>query len=102
MEGNGDGTRAGTGHVHAMPVVSRFLGISIEMYYREHAPPHFHAMYGEHEVTVGILSDSHEGNFPNRALRLVIEWKHLHVDELMWNWNAARNHQPLRPIAGLE
>lgn len=85
-----------------MPVVSRFLGISIETYYREHAPPHFHAMYGEHEVTVRILSDSCEGSFPKRALRLVIEWKALHLDELMSNWNAARNHQPLRPIAGLE
>lgn len=85
-----------------MPVLSRFLGISIEMYYREHAPPHFHAMYGEYEVLMEILSDSRDGNFPSRALRLVIEWKNLHLDELMLNWDAARNHQPLRPIAGLE
>jgi hypothetical protein len=30
-----------------VPEISRFLGIVIRMYYREHAPPHFHARYGE-------------------------------------------------------
>jgi hypothetical protein len=37
-----------------MPEISRFLGIVIAMFYREHSPPHFHAKYGEYEVTVGI------------------------------------------------
>ena len=37
-----------------MPEISRFLGIVIAMYYRDHAPPHFHAIYGEHEATVNI------------------------------------------------
>jgi hypothetical protein len=29
-----------------MPEISRFLGIVIRMYYRDHPPPHFHAEYG--------------------------------------------------------
>ncbi len=37
-----------------MPVISRFLGISIVMYHRDYAPPHFHAKYGEAEATVEI------------------------------------------------
>ena len=37
-----------------MPEISRFLGIVIAMFYSDHAPPHFHARYGEHEVTVRI------------------------------------------------
>ena len=37
-----------------MPEISRFLGIVIGMFFREHGPPHFHAAYGEFEVTVEI------------------------------------------------
>jgi len=85
-----------------MPTISRFLGIAIKMYYREHAPPHFHAMYGDHEVTVEILTGACDGSFPRRALRLVMEWKDLRMAELLSNWNAARQDEALRPIAGLE
>jgi hypothetical protein len=28
-----------------MPELSRFYGIVIQMYYDDHAPPHFHALY---------------------------------------------------------
>ena len=57
-----------------MPKVSEFYGISIYLYYREHEPPHFHAIYTEHEAliaidTLKILS----GRLPARALGLVIE-----------------------------
>ena len=37
-----------------MPTVSRFFGIVIQMFWREHAPPHFHALYGEHEALIDI------------------------------------------------
>ncbi len=46
-----------------MPVISRFLGIIIAMYWDDHAPPHFHAKYAEYEVTVNILTGVVEGNF---------------------------------------
>lgn len=85
-----------------MPVLSRFLGISIRMYYRDHVPPHFHAMYGEHEVTVGVTSGVVEGRFPARALRMVLEWRDLHRDELLTRWADARAGDPLEPIQGLE
>jgi hypothetical protein len=52
-----------------MPEISRFLGIVIGMFYSEHGVPHFHAAYGDHEVSVEI--DSEEGSlreFPQRAL----------------------------------
>jgi hypothetical protein len=39
-----------------MPEISRFLGIVIAMYYDDHVPPHFHAKYGEFEITVEIES----------------------------------------------
>jgi hypothetical protein len=37
-----------------MPEISRFLGIVVAMFYSDHAPPHFHARYGEYEVTISI------------------------------------------------
>lgn len=57
-----------------MPEISRFLGIVIRMYYRDHAPPHFHAEYGEYEITVTIHGGVVEGKFPKRALSAVLEW----------------------------
>ena len=56
-----------------MPVVSRFLGIAIAIYYRDHAPPHFHALYGDFEITVGIRDGVVHGEFPRRAQSLVLE-----------------------------
>jgi hypothetical protein len=85
-----------------MPELSRFLGIIIAMYYRDHAPPHFHAIYGDYDITVDIETGVVEGSFPKRALRHVLEWYDLHVDELRFNWSLARRGEPLQPIAPLE
>ncbi len=85
-----------------MPELSRFLGIVIGMFYREHGRPHFHAVYGEHEVTVEIETGVVTGRFPKRALGLVLEWAALHRDELLENWGLSRDKQPLKRIAPLE
>ena len=55
-----------------MPIISRFLGIVIAMYWDDHSPPHFHAKYGDYEITVDILTGIVEGRFPKRALRHVM------------------------------
>jgi hypothetical protein len=57
-----------------VPEVSRFLGIVIAMFHREHGPPHYHAIYGEYKVTIDIESGVVSGKFPRRALSLVLEW----------------------------
>jgi len=85
-----------------MPEISRFLGVVIRMYYRDHAPPHFHAVYGENEVTVEIENGVVEGRFPRRALSAVLEWYELHRDELRINWDLARAELPLNRIEPLE
>ena len=85
-----------------MPELSRFLGIVVCMYYREHAPPHFHAEYGEFEITVGIDTGVVTGKFPRRALHLVLEWYAVHKAELGENWTLARSKSPLRTIEPLE
>ena len=56
-----------------MPELSRFLGIVIAMYYRDHGPAHFHAIYGDSEITVEIESGRVNSTFPKRALTHVHE-----------------------------
>ena len=85
-----------------MPEISRFLGIVIAMYYRDHPPPHFHAIYGEFEITVEIVSKKVNGQFSKRALAHVIEWSTLHQQELLDAWNCARASRPLPRIEPLE
>lgn len=85
-----------------MPVISRFLGIIIAMYWDDHLPPHFHAKYGDYEITVGIETGVIEGKFPKRALHLVLEWYEMHKEELRENWELCRRKQPPKSIHPLE
>ena len=57
-----------------MPVIARFYGILIKMYFKEHGVPHFHAIYGEYNgvFDVGTL-DMIEGDQPNRAQKMIKE-----------------------------
>lgn len=67
--------------------VSRFFGIVIYFYFRDHNPPHFHAKYGEFEAETLIEDLSVDiGYLPPRALGLVLEWAYIHKEELMYNW----------------
>ena len=72
------------------------------MYYRDHSPPHFHALSSGYSIVVEIQSGTVEGRFPPRALRHVLEWTELHRDELMEDWDLARSRKPLKAIAPLE
>ena len=85
-----------------MPEISRFLGIVIGMFHREHGPPHFHATYGEYQITVDIRTGSVTGQFPGKALSYVLEWHELHQRELMENWELAEQRLPLNKIPPLE
>ena len=85
-----------------MPVISRFLGIEIRMYYADHPPAHFHAEYGEFEISVEIESQIVTGRFPSRALKSVLEWTNLHREELLDNWQRAERNEALSKIQPLE
>ena len=73
------------------------------MFFNDHAPPHFHARYGEFEATIDITSMVViEGGLPSRALVLVRDWAALHRAELMENWRLCREKvQPaqIEPLA---
>lgn len=72
-----------------MPVLSRFYGIVIRMYFlqKEHNPPHIHAIYGDDMAAITIADGTVlEGALPYKALELVREWISLHRDELLAIW----------------
>ena len=86
-----------------MPEVSRFFGISVRMYYDDHNPPHFHAIYAGNEVEVGINPLTVlRGGLPRRALGMVLEWAASHQQELLANWSLLNNDQPPNRIEALD
>ncbi len=86
-----------------MPEVSRFFGIVIRMYFDDHNPPHFHAIYAGNEAQFGIDPIIiREGELPNRATSMVVEWAALHQRELAENWNRLAGDQPVQKIKPLE
>jgi len=86
-----------------MPTISAFYGILIQMFWQEHAPPHFHALYGEFEVLIDIRTlETTRGALPRRALSLVLEWASLHREELMENWRLCETKRNPNKISPLE
>ncbi|MHB8874733.1 MAG: DUF4160 domain-containing protein [Myxococcaceae bacterium] len=86
-----------------MPEISRFFGIVVALLFNDHAPPHFHVRYGEHQASVAIDPPALlAGSLPPRALGLVVEWASLHRAELLANWERARSQQQPLPVAPLE
>jgi len=87
----------------ALPEISRFFGIVILMYPREHWPAHFHARYAGSRAAIGITPVAQlQGRLPPRVLALIVEWATLHQAELVENWERPRRHQLPRPIPPLE
>ena len=72
------------------------------MNWGDHPLPHFHARYGDYEITVEIETGIVRGEFPKRALRAVLEWSDLRQAELMHDWLLAQQRMPLLPILPLE
>ena len=86
-----------------MPEISRFFGIVIAIYFREHGEPHFHAKYSG-QTGVFSITDLKliEGHLPKRVIAMVLEWAFEHREELLTNWNLAVAKKPLHAIAPLD
>ncbi len=86
-----------------MPEISRFYGIVVRMYFRDHEPPHFHARYAGAEAVIGIRRLTLvRGRLPARALGFVFEWAAHHQDELLAAWERARRGEAPGKIAPLD
>ena len=84
-----------------MPEISRFYGIIVFMNYKDHEPPHFHAVYQDQEVTIEIQYGIVQGKMSKRALRMLFEWSELYREELLSNWERAKERKPLQRIPPL-
>jgi Domain of unknown function (DUF4160) len=83
----------------SMPVIARFYGIAIKMYFKEHGVPHFHAIYGEFNGVFDIQTvEMIEGDLPPRARKMVRDWATTYRDELMKMWKK----RDYKPLPGLE
>jgi len=83
-----------------MPVLSRFYGIVIRMYFlqNEHNPPHIHAIYNDDVAAIDFMTGNVlEGHLPSKALAMVQEWIGLNRDALkiIWETQEFRKLPPL-------
>lgn len=86
-----------------MPIISAFFGILIQMFWEDHAPPHFHALYAEYEVLIDIRTlEVIKGSMPRRALSLILEWASQYRAELIEDWKLCEQKQSLKKISPLE
>jgi hypothetical protein len=77
-----------------MPEIARFYGIVIKLFFGDHPPPHFHAVYAEHVGLFNIETlEMIEGDLPKRAKKLVIEWATLNKSELKKMWESQEFHK---------
>ena len=82
-----------------MPIIARFYGILIKMYFKEHGVPHFHAIYGEFNGVYDIQScEIIEGDLPSRADHMVRDWTQSYQSELLDMWKT----QQFKQLPGLE
>lgn len=84
-----------------MPILSKFYGITIRMYFlqSEHNPPHIHAIYNEDVAAIDFMTgELLEGHLPPKALSMVKEWLNLHNNTLMEIWKT----QEFKKIPPLE
>ncbi len=86
-----------------MPVLSKFYGIVIRMIFIQPFAAHFHAIYGQWELVVGIAPlRVVQGDAPSRVRQMVLEWASDHQRELMDAWNRCSCARPPLPIAPLQ
>lgn len=77
-----------------MPEITRFYGIIIKLFFGDHPPPHFHAVYGEYNALFNIETlEMMEGDLPPRAMKMVIEWAGQQQNELLLMWKNQEFHK---------
>lgn len=85
-----------------MPEIARFSGVVIQMFWRDHEPPHFHVRYGGARARVDIGSGDMTGDeIPRHTARMLREWEFARREELLDNWRRVRRGKEPYPIEPL-
>lgn len=85
-----------------MPEICRFFGIIINLYWRDHNPPHIHFTYGNYECSMSVLDRVVNGQAPAKVIAKVNEWIDLHETEILTLWEKAQKGEPLNKIEPLK
>jgi Domain of unknown function (DUF4160) len=86
-----------------MPTISIFFGFVVEMYWRDHNPPHIHVWYQGAQAIVSIeTGEIIGGRLPRTAVRIIRDWVSLRRAELMENWEKGRRHEPFNAVPGAD
>lgn len=82
-----------------MPTISMFFGIIISMYFEikeKHHLPHIHVRYQGMQAAISLKDGSLlAGDIPAKQLRMVQVWIDLHQEELMADWELAKQGEEL-------
>lgn len=86
-----------------MPEISRFYGMTIQLFYDDHNPPHFHVTYGSYKAVFSIDTlEIIEGKLPKKQALLIVQWAYLHRQELFQTWETVKNRQVPKKIKPLK
>ena len=78
-----------------MPTIAVVDGVKIQMFYNDHSPAHFHAILGQDEALISIVSlDVIRERLPHAKLRRVLEWALAKQERLALNWARCQDDQP--------
>ncbi|MCK4249467.1 MAG: DUF4160 domain-containing protein [Candidatus Omnitrophica bacterium] len=86
-----------------MPIISRFFGIVIRMFYDEHNPPHVHVEYQNKKAVFDLYGNIIRGELKSRtAARLTREWIDIHILEIQADWELAKQGKEIKEIEPLK
>lgn len=67
-----------------MPTIYTIGSIKILIYFDDHLPPHFHAIFNEFEELIEINTlETYRGGLPVKKRKKVMEWAHENQDFLI-------------------
>ena len=84
-----------------MPEISRFYGIIISLYWKDHNPPHVHFTYGDYECSISVLDRVVDGQAPAKVIAKVNLWIDLHEQEILSLWENAQEGKQIGRIEPL-
>ena len=85
-----------------MPEISKFFGIIVSLYWRDHNPPHIHFTYGDYECSISVLDRVVDGKAPSKVIAKVNEWMNLHEAEILTLWEKAQKGEKIGRIEPLK
>ena len=87
---------------NTMPEISRFYGIIICLYWKDHNPPHVHFTYGDYECSISVLDRIVDGQAPAKVISKVNQWIDLQEQEFLSLWESAQAGKQIGRIEPLK